>query len=332
MILRTLTVGAALAFVLFSLPALGQDAAGQDTPKLKARVTVHGPLVTLGDLIEGAGEAAGTPVFRAPSLGMQGKVSSDRIVAAAAAQGIVGIAVDGIEVVSVSRLGREIKSDEIVNAIAQHLVATDRAELAQDVDVALDRFEQPVVVEQSATAMLTVDSFDYDAGTGRFSAVLAVADSNSVAGGLRFSGRAIEIVEVPVLARKIERGEVISPRDIVIDRLPRSALRDDMITDADRLTGMSARRVLKEGAPLSKDLLMEPLLVHRGDLVTIIYRSPGLTLTTRGRALSAGARGEVIQVYNIQSKRTVEAEISGPGFVTVMPQRVPMAALSANGG
>ncbi len=73
---------------------------------------------------------------------------------------------------------------------------------------------------------------------------------------------------------------------------------------------------------------MAPVLVHRGDLVTIVYRSTGLTLTTRGRALSAGAGGEVIKVFNVQSKRTVEGEVNGPGLVTVMPQRVPLAALT----
>ncbi|MCT8972825.1 flagellar basal body P-ring formation chaperone FlgA [Microbaculum marinisediminis] len=322
MIIRTLVVGAALAVAVFALPAMGAE-----QPRLKAQVTVHGPLVTLGDLIDGAGAASGIAVFRAPDLGTAGTVRVDRILTAAQAQGLAGLDTGGLDSVSVSRLGRAIASDEIVQAITRHIVETGRGDRPEDIDVTLDRFEQPIVVEQSAMAPLSVDKLEYDPATGRFAALLAVADSRAAGTGLRFSGRAVEIIEVPVLARALERGEVISPRDIVIDRLPRSAVRSEMIVDADRLTGMSARRHLRDGVPLTADLLMEPILVHRGDLVTIIYRTPGLTLTTRGRALSAGARGEVIQVFNIQSKRTVEAEISGPGFVTVLPQRVPVASL-----
>ncbi len=326
MIIRTLAVAAALAFALFTPLAIG-PAFSAEQPRLKAQVMVHGPLVTLGDLIDGAGESSSVAVFRAPDLGMAGTVRADRIVAAAEARGITDLITEGIESVSVSRLGRTIESDEIRNVIAHHIVEIGRGDSVEDIDISLDRLAQPIVVEQSAVDMLAVDKFEYDAGTGRFAALLKISDSMTAAAGLRFTGRAIEIIEVPVLARKIERGEVISARDIVIDRMPRSAIRDDIITDANRLTGLSARRALRDGVPLTRDVLMEPVLVHRGDLVTIVYRSAGLTLTTRGRALSAGARGEVIQIYNIQSKRTVEAEISGPGFVTIMPQRVPLAAL-----
>jgi flagella basal body P-ring formation protein FlgA len=327
MIIRTLAVAAAIAIALFSLVAPG-TAFSAEQPRLKAQVTVHGPLVTLGDLIDGAGESSSVAVFRAPDLGMAGTVRADRIIAAAEARGITGLVTDGIQSVAVSRLGRAIESDEVSNVIARHIVEIGRGERIEDIDVALDRIQQPVVVENTAIDMMTVDKFEYDPSTGRFAALLKISDSQAAAAGLRFTGRAIEIIEVPVLARMIERGEIISPRDIVIDRMPRSAIRSDIITDANRLTGMSARRNLREGVPLTRDLLMEPILVQRGDLVTIVYRSTGLTLTTRGRALSAGARGEVIQIFNIQSKRTVEAEVSGPGFVTVMPQRVPLAALA----
>ncbi len=325
MIFRTLLVGAALAIVMFALPALSAE-----RPRLKAQVTVHGSLVTLGDLIEGAGAASGVAVFRSPDLGTAGTVRADRIVAAAAAQGISDLDADGVTSVTVSRMGREIPNDEIVQAIARQLVEMGRAERAEDVDVTLDPFDQPVVVEQSAVAPLTVDRLDHDPRTGRFAVLLKVADSRAFAAGLRFGGRAVAIVEVPVLAHAMERGEIISPRDIVIERVPSNALRPDMITDAGRLAGMSARRQLREGVPLTRDQLMEPILVQRGDLVTILFRSPGLTLTTRGRALSSGARGDVIQIFNIQSKRTVEAEVTGPGFVAVLPQRVPLASLSTS--
>jgi flagellar basal body P-ring formation protein FlgA len=322
MILRTLAIGAALAFALFALPALSDE-----QPRLKAHVTVHGPLVTLGDLIEGAGLAASVAVFRAPDLGTAGTVRADRIVAEAVAHGITGLDTNGISSVSVSRTGREIGADEIKATIAGQLVASGRGDSVADIDVTLDRFDDPFVIEQSATAPLTIDQLEYDPGSGRFSAMLKVADSNTAGGGLRITGHAVDIVEVPVLARPIERGDIINASDIVINRVPRRTLRPEIVTNAARLSGLSARRHLAEGQPLNENDLMEPILVQRGDLVTIVYRTPGLTLTTRGRATSAGARGDVIQVFNIQSKRTVEAEISGPGFVTVMPQRIPFAAL-----
>ena len=51
---------------------------------------------------------------------------------------------------------------------------------------------------------------------------------------------------------------------------------------------------------------------------------PGLTLTLRGQAQDVGALGDTISVLNVQSKRVVQAVVSGPGRVTVsaMPSRL----------
>lgn len=313
----------ALAVALYALPAFGDE-----TPRLRADVTVSGALVTLGDLIHGAGAAAGAAVFRAPELGTAGTVRVDRVVAVALNHGLTDLDTAGIAAVTVSRLGRTIEDDEISRAIGRHLVETGKAGTFENVDIALDRVGEPLVVERSAVEPVTVDSLDYDPRTGRFAAVVRIADSTAGSAGRRVAGHAVEIVEVPVLARTLERGEIVSPRDIVIDRLPRSTVRPEAITEIERLSGMSARRQLRAGTPLTADQLMEPILVQRGEMVTIVYSMPGLTLTTRGRALAAGARGEFLTIHNLQSKRTIEAEVTGPGVVTVMPPRVPVAALT----
>lgn len=44
---------------------------------------------------------------------------------------------------------------------------------------------------------------------------------------------------------------------------------------------------------------------------------PGIFLTTRGKALESGAEGDLINVLNPQSKRTVQGVITGPGQITV---------------
>ena len=56
---------------------------------------------------------------------------------------------------------------------------------------------------------------------------------------------------------------------------------------------------------------------------------PGILLTVRGKALEAGAVGDVVSVLNIQSNRTVQATVIGPGRVSHRRRRarcVPAAA------
>jgi flagella basal body P-ring formation protein FlgA len=58
--------------------------------------------------------------------------------------------------------------------------------------------------------------------------------------------------------------------------------------------------------------------VHRDDNVTLVYEVPGIMLTTRGKALEAGAEGDVINVLNVQSKRTVQGTVTGPNRVNLL--------------
>ncbi len=58
-------------------------------------------------------------------------------------------------------------------------------------------------------------------------------------------------------------------------------------------------------------------MVARGEIVTVVYEIPGMTLTLRGRATEAGAQGDTIGVVNPQSKKTLQATIVAPGKVAV---------------
>ena len=56
---------------------------------------------------------------------------------------------------------------------------------------------------------------------------------------------------------------------------------------------------------------------------------PGILLTVRGKALEAGAVGDLINVLNIQSNRTVQAAVIGPGQVVITATTPRVAAAVA---
>jgi flagella basal body P-ring formation protein FlgA len=63
--------------------------------------------------------------------------------------------------------------------------------------------------------------------------------------------------------------------------------------------------------------LVKPDLVQRDQAVTVVYQSAGLYLTTRGKALDSGTEGDIVNVLNPQSKRTVTGIVTGRGQVTI---------------
>ncbi len=76
---------------------------------------------------------------------------------------------------------------------------------------------------------------------------------------------------------------------------------------------------------------MKPALVQRNDVVTIFYEVPGISLTLRGQAQDAGGLGDTINVINTQSKRVMQATVTGAGRVAVagMPGHVVVNAPAA---
>jgi flagella basal body P-ring formation protein FlgA len=89
------------------------------------------------------------------------------------------------------------------------------------------------------------------------------------------------------------------------------------LTDIDAVVGLSAKHELHPGQPLHSADVAKPDIVQRNDNVTIVYQAPGVMLTLRGLAQDAGALGDTIGVLNAESKRVVQAVISGPDRVMV---------------
>lgn len=59
--------------------------------------------------------------------------------------------------------------------------------------------------------------------------------------------------------------------------------------------------------------------VRRGDMVTLIYAAPGMSLTIRARALEDAAVGQSVRLQNTSSNRTIDAIVTGPGAAEANP-------------
>jgi flagellar basal body P-ring formation protein FlgA len=60
-------------------------------------------------------------------------------------------------------------------------------------------------------------------------------------------------------------------------------------------------------------LAASEIVIRRGEAVTLVYQAPGVTLTTRARALENGAVGQSVRLLNVTSNRNIEAIVTGPG-------------------
>jgi flagella basal body P-ring formation protein FlgA len=297
-----------------------------ERPVLRAQATVTGDVVRIGDLVENAGIVADKPIFRAPALGETGSVSITKVLEALRAHSLIGLEPGSLSEVTVTRASRTIPVQEIETLITTTLARDYNLGDATDVTLTFDRTPRALQVEPTVTASARLAQLNYDTRSGRFDAAVEVPGTTSV--NLRLTGTAIATMEVVTLSRSIARGEVIKMDALTLQRVPRGRIGSDIITDPDQAIGLAARAPLASNRPLLSADLMKPEIIQRGAAVTIYYQAPGVMLAARGKASEGGAEGDVIDVVNTQSNRTLRGTVIGPGQVSVssMAPRILAAA------
>jgi flagellar basal body P-ring formation protein FlgA len=328
MTLRSLLLAAAL-LASTAAPIFAQtsdDAVA--APVLRASVTISGDVVRIGDLIDNAGSAAQIAIYRAPDLGTTGTLPTAQVLAVLRAHQVIGVDTNNLNEISVTRLARTLEGKDIELQVAHALEHRGGLGDAANLSLTFDRDVQDMRLDASNSGTMQPASVHFDARSARFDVSFVIAnDASTTPTTLRFTGTAIETVEAAVLARDVERNDVLKSSDIVIERRPKAAVGNDVAAPS-RAIGLQMRKALRAGQALRTADLTRPDLVQRDQTVTLIYEAAGLYLTVRGKALEAGTEGDVVSVLNLQSKRTVSGTVIGRGQVSISVATPRLSAAS----
>ncbi len=316
-------ITALLLSVLSSQAAMAQST-GLGTPTFRSNVLIAGAVVRIGDLVENApSDKSQIAVFRAPDLGGTGNVPVARVLEALRPHDVVDVETGGVTEISVTRASRVIGSTEIRNRIAE--LAAERLRVADvnSIALTLDLTLSAVHLDASNTAPLEAVRFNYDLRSGRFD-ILFRTD----AAPLRVTGIAAEAFDAVVATRPLARGDILREGDVAIEKRPKVEIQGDNLRDLAGAIGFEVRQQMRPGQVLRSGDLARPQLAKRGEPVLLHYEVPGIVLTARGKAEDNGAIGDVINVTNMQSKRVVQAIVTGPGQakVTSLNPRIATAA------
>ena len=330
MMLRPFLIAAAVLAGLSGAAFAQSEQDGPSSPVLRASITVSSDVVRIGDVIENAGTAAQIAIFRAPDLGTTGSLPTSQLLSALRAHQVIGVDTRDIHEVSVTRSSRLLVSKDVELQIARVLERRNGLGDAANISVTFERDLRELQLDAAHTGDMRATLVRYDPRNGRFDITFEIANDVTYSPTkLRFIGTAVETVEAAVLTRAVERNEILKSSDITIERRPKAEVGNDIAT-RERSIGMQARKQLRAGQALKAIDLGKPDMVSRDQSVTLIYETPGLYLTGRGKVLESGTEGDLVNVVNLQSKRTIQGVVIGPGQVSVvaaMP-RLNTAALA----
>jgi flagella basal body P-ring formation protein FlgA len=125
------------------------------------------------------------------------------------------------------------------------------------------------------------------------------------------------IQEVVVTARALARGSLLSTKDLRMEQRNIGGLSSGYFTELPEVLGKNLTRSLGEGVVLNPTVVKAPILVRRGQRVTLLAETNGIEVRMAVKAMSDGSAGDLIRVRNLRSKRIIEGIVDDDGIVKI---------------
>lgn len=292
--------------------ALSSTAYGE--VRLRNAIVVEGSDITLGDLFKGAGEMAFVAVRPAPEPGERLSIRTRALQEFARAKGLDWQVPPGLQSIQVLRAGRPIPRQDLEAAIRPELRAAG-ASGSFEIDL---QGRGGIDVPPTAAYQIEASVLDFDRRTSRFSATLKISGNGFATKRLNVSGYARKLVEFPVLTRRLGKGEIIRADDLSLVEMRAGQSQHNTAQDESDLIGLETKRALQANRPIRLSDVQTPVLVKKGALVTMLVRTPGMSLSAVGQALEDGAKGDVIRILNTKSHKTVQGTVVSKGQVQMI--------------
>lgn len=204
-----------------------------------------------------------------------------------------------------------IKRFDIKKAIKEYVSQNHADKTANDMDVILDypaNYEQ-LNISEDVPKLVNFSWLD----NKRF-IVIFDAKGNDI----KVRGSISKIVYLPVLNKTISPGQIIQKEDIEYTSFPEHKIANNVVQNEEALIGKTLRRrIMNAGDILNINDVVSPIVIKRGDLVTMRVENSSFIITARGKAQGSAAIGETVQVMNLESKRLIDGIVKDSQTVMI---------------
>jgi flagellar basal body P-ring formation protein FlgA len=132
--------------------------------------------------------------------------------------------------------------------------------------------------------------------------------------------RIVSTSTVAVAAHAIVAGTVLTANDLRVEQRDISELPAGFLDDPAIAVGLTASRPISGGAYLTNQQLVAPKAVQRGQSVTLVADTGGMSVRMAGRALSDGMINQRVRVQNLSSGKIVEGVARSEQVVEIISQ------------
>ena len=273
--------------------------------------------ITLGDIFEGAGERADIRVVEAPAPGKRKQLSIYEIGKLATEYDLNWERPKYLKRINITREGQAITEADLHSLVMEQLAHSG---LTGDISAKLYGVPRNAYLPlENSVHDITFETFELTGRKDRFRATLLVPTGLETKEytSLRLTGAVQELRLMPVFARTIVPGDIITEDDINWESFSVRSLNARTVSQQQSLIGQTVRRPINAGKLLLRNDITKPIAVSKGSALTMQLKVGVLELVVGGRALEDGSIGDVIRVENTKSGQAIDAKIISPTLATV---------------
>jgi len=315
-----------IVLAIAPVPPIGTDTAWSGTPaiseiRIQKNVSVHQKEVTLADICDPdtlTGEwktiAQSLNIGDAPPAGSEKFIDPAQL--RAYLQKLLeskGLTVSDVQLdipdrIVVRRESTQLSVEQI-ESIFKKYVAENSPWKPQNVTVQRVQFTGLPIIPAGRMTYEVIPATSKQRLIGNVTVNVEFYVNGEKARTLGVTGKVEVFENVYMASRPLRRNEIINPADVEVQRINITETADRFATRPDQV---ETRRVIRDigvHQPIELKDLDKPLVLKKGDPVTIIYDQPGLQVTAKGRVSADGGIGDTLAVVNVASKKTIYCKV-----------------------
>lgn len=301
--------------VTFGIVFLFAGARAALAASLKTTSVISGDTLKLGDVFDGlSAEKANYVLGPAPQPGQDMVLNANTLIRVALSLDLPWRPSSSADQIVIRRNATVVSEDDIRAAINN---ALKEKGVEGNFNLMLAGSVPKMVLPAELPATVEIAEMKFDPAKDWFEVSLSAPSAATTVTRASMTGRIQRLVSVPTLTRTLRNGDIINAADISWIEIDAKNLQNDQLLTEKDFIGKTPRRMVNAGKPVRDNELQRPVLVDRGDMVTLVYKTGPITLTAKGKALQGGAAGDLVKFVNIASNRTLDGFISADHEITV---------------
>jgi flagellar basal body P-ring formation protein FlgA len=202
--------------------------------------------------------------------------------------------------------------EQLRSSVAQFLFAEYQASLATKVNVKVGGLDPRLRLTQCPES----HSLALQDPSGNGGHVNVQVTCNGLSGWkILVPAQVIVYRSMATASRDLARGTLITQDDLQLEVLDVSQHRQGFSREPKDIIGKELKYPVSKGSTFRTSVLDNPLVIRRGDQVSVEALAGGIQVIAKGTAISDGRLGQLIRVKNIQSERILSVKVMGSGKV-----------------